>query len=54
MFGCFRIGNADIHLYKTLIVRTSLPPSTLAKALRKAAAAVDPTQAPFDPLPSRT
>jgi putative ABC transport system permease protein len=41
-------GNVDPHLYKTLIVRTSLPPSTMARALRKAAAAVDPTQAPFD------
>ena len=41
-------GHCDSHLYKTLMVRTSIPPATMAREMRKAAAEVDPIQVPFD------
>jgi putative ABC transport system permease protein len=44
----FPQGNIDPYLYKTLVVRTPMAPAGVAQAVRRAAAAIDPKQAPFD------
>ncbi len=43
----FPPGNYDSHLSKTLLLRTSTTTANVARAVRRAAANIDPGQAPF-------
>lgn len=43
-------GHNLTHLAKTLMVRTSMPPATMARAMRKTVAQLDPSLPPSDPV----